>query len=142
MTALERILDEYAQTLKQHPDAVGEVLRSWAFVGEGFGCYSNFDIRIEFQPKEVGYREFKMLMGREFEIVSASDWGGEDDEELRQAIRWFVHPNGIEMGYYWDGDGTLLFYIPELVKGEFDGSVVNTDCKKNYGWEFGELSTE
>ncbi len=137
MTVLQEIFSKYVDTLHTVPDAVGEVLRNWAFVGDGYGCYSNFDIRIEFQPKEVGYREFKMLMGRDYEMI-LSDWGGETDEELRQEIRWFVHPNGIEMGYYWDGDGTLLFYIPELVKDEFDGTVVNMDCKKNNGWEFGE----
>jgi hypothetical protein len=36
------------------------------------------------------------------------------------------------MKYYWDGDGQLEFHFP-------DGSILmNTDCKKDYRWEYYE----
>lgn len=34
----------------------------------------------------------------------------------------------IECRYFWDGDGTLVFILPE---GQY---LVNPDCKKDHGW--------
>lgn len=109
-TSLAAVMDEYAASVcPQHPDALGEVLRAWAFVGEGTGCYSTFDVR--------------------------------PDREEIELIRWFKHPNGIEMGWHWDGDGCLAFFVPELADEDYTGAVTNGDCKKDYGWRFDERRT-
>lgn len=135
---LDDIVKEYIEAIKESPDALGEILRRWAFVGEGFGCYSNFDIRPEFERVHTSYLEFSKMMGRPYSPPDSHSYGwGDTDDEMMERMEWFKHPNGIEMGWYWDGDGTLCFYVPELKDDYYDGTVYNTDCKKSSGWEFG-----
>lgn len=52
-------------------------------------------------------------------------------DEIMDEDKWTcaTHLN-IKMMYHWDGDGTLIFVFA-------DGScLVNTDCKKDYNWEY------
>lgn len=139
MNYLDQIIIENALTSKEHPDALGEILRAWAFVGKGYGCYSNFDVRPDAVPAEVTPREFALLWGREYEgdDTSPNSWGYCDVEAMKE-IRWFKHPSGIEFGWHWDGDGTLAFYVPELADEYHNGVVLNRDCKKDYEWQFQE----
>lgn len=137
MSVLDDIIVKHCLISKNHPDSIGEILRSWAFKKE-YGCYSCFDLIDEFEKVEVTPREFKLLWGRDYDPNHKDDYWGFDEKNAFEEIEWFKHPNGIEVGWHWDGDGLLGFYVPELEDEYYDGSITNSDCKKNYGWEFGE----
>lgn len=137
-SALREIIIEYCQVAKDHPDALGEILRAWAFPGDGTGCYSNFDVRKDFVEVQAGPREFELLFGRPLdEDEGENSWGWDDRAEMKR-ILWYKHPSGIEMGYHWDGDGCLGFFVPELIDEYYNGMVVNHDCKKDHDWRFEE----
>jgi hypothetical protein len=129
--ALAEVAREYAKLQRKDANGLGEMLRAWAFPGKGYGCYSNFDYRPEFVAQKVTPREFGLLWGRGFDPndTDPSSWGYCDAEAMKE-IRWFKHPNGIEMGWHWDGDGCLAFVIPGI------GAIYNSDCKKDYEWEW------
>lgn len=129
---LNEILARYKD--KDDPNFIGEALRDWAFVKHdeySYGCYSTFDLIPEFKPMEFTEREFFFLYGRKPDFEN-NDLYWYDDRDVFKRARWFKNiDNGIEVGWYWDGDGTLAFYIPE------DNIVVcNGDCKKSNTWEF------
>lgn len=136
---INQILTEHAIALRDHPDGLGEVLRAWAFVGDGYGCYSTFDVRPEFEEVTPTYREFRFLFGRPYDYDTTKATWGEPDEWYLERMVWYKHPNGIEVGWLWDGDGTLCFYVPDIKDDFIDGTVTNTDCKKDHGWEFSYL---
>lgn len=138
MSALNDILLDHLDAIKESPDAMGEILRKWAFVGKGYGCYSNFDVRPEFERVAVRFDEFRKIMGRPYKSPTDHSYGWSDtDDEIMERMTWYKHPTGIEVGWYWDGDGTLCFYVPELEDDYYDGTLTNSDCKKSTGWEFG-----
>lgn len=138
MSTLKQIAVEHIEAIKASPDALGEVLRAWAFLEE-YGCYSCFDLRPEFEEAEPTPREFAFLWGRAFDPTdnNPNEWDYCDVATIKK-ISWFKHPNGIEVGWYWDGDGTLGFFVPELADKDCDGSLSNSDCKCSYGWSFGD----
>jgi hypothetical protein len=105
-------------------DMVGEMLRSWAFT-EACGCYSCFDLIEGFDQRPMTPAIAERLMGRPVNPQSADD----DDQDILKRGFYAVHDNGIEVAWYWDGDGTLWFRVP----GEIE--VVNSDCKKDYEWK-------
>jgi hypothetical protein len=108
----------------------GEFLRAWAFVGKGYGCYSTFEVRADLEKADATPREFGFLWGREFrpEDDKPDGWFGYCDADAIKAISWFKHESGIEMGWHWDGDGTLAFFVPGI------GVLRNSDCKHCDGW--------
>lgn len=100
---------------KRSPDAVGEYLRSEIFDeknGQERGCYSTFDVNprvfyLDDIPRDAEYAE--------------GPW---------KHVALHQQTGMINAYWYWDGDGTLVFRLP-------DGSYLsNTDCKKSYGWEW------
>ena len=102
---------------ERNPNAVGEYLRSDFFrqdaAGE-FGCYTTFDWREDVEnldPLRVDPRIW------------------EDAKDEIDILMWARgRKNSIECRWYWDGDGVLVFILP-------DGSVlVNDDCKKDNRW--------
>lgn len=120
----------------EDPNSLGELLRNWAFKEE-YGCYSCFDLIDGFSGVEVTPREFKMMWHRDYNPESTGEYWGDPDSWYIKRISWHKHWCGIEVGWFWDGDGTLLFYVPEI-----NAVVMNTDCKKSYGWEFMESQNE
>ena len=120
--------------VEQNPDAIGEALRSLFFDekltrGRGghrdyreTGCYSTFDWQKDVEELEQQPVVFE-VDGRPEEVIMWTR-GRKNiapvptELDLRQ----------VECRYYWDGDGTLEFVLP-------DGSVLrNDDCKKDHGW--------
>jgi hypothetical protein len=139
MSALDQIITEYGRQAREHPNAIGEILRAWAFPGDGYGCYSTFELRPEFAPVTPTPREFAVLWMRPYDPRdTAPSTMGYCDAEAITEIQWFKHPNGIEVGWYWDGDGTLAFVSDELADEHYTGAVVNGDCKKDNEWRFQE----
>lgn len=140
MSVIKQLLRQYAEAMIESPDAVGEVLRKWAFVGEGVGASSNFDVHPDFEEvEEKTAIHFLRLFGRPFDSRNGGfDSWGDSDSYIIENMRWFRHPTGIEMGWYWDGDGLLSFYVPELEDEFYSGCISNSDCKKMHGWDFVE----
>lgn len=107
------------------PNALGEMLRDITFVGEGYGCYSDFDLLPEAVKLSKADREI---------FWRASKY--EDPEEVAGMGEGCIYSIGdyrIEMVYYWDGDGVLAFRV---YKGlQILAHIENDDCKKNYRWE-------
>ena len=105
---------------QNNPNEVGELLRGLFFKqnrekGE-LGCYSSFDLQdgVEELPKTLV---------------------DEEEEDDQWKLYWSnfqktIEGKTIKMSYYWDGDGELVFFFE-------DGSaLVNSDCKKDYYWEY------
>ena len=96
-------------TQKSNPNAVGELLRDsfWNQSDDRIGCYSSFD-----------YNE---------DVESLPNERKTDDQYTLWSVAIW---NNIICRWYWDGDGTIEFTFS-------DGSIlINTDCKKNYTWEW------
>lgn len=103
----------------ENPNALGELFRDITFVKnnkDDYGCYSTFDVHKEF--KEINDKkqinQIKELMGLEH------------DDHL---TIYFNSDLNLIVAWHWDGDGTLLFQHKEI-------TIINTDCKKGYTWEF------
>lgn len=113
----------------ENPNALGEALRALTFPGEGFGCYSNFETRVDTD-------EWATESRRAFyaDYVHNEDAG--DLEDAVQAGRSFSSSSDgyrIECCWFWDGDGILCYAVyagPVLVR-----ALENWDCKKNYVWQ-------
>lgn len=106
-------------------DLIGEILRAHVFVpdahGNDLGCYSTFELRPEFIPVDrasaLGVEMAKRLLGTSFHA---------SPEEIENV---HLYSDGrIHVGWYWDGDGVLLFMVDQI-------AFINTDCKKTYGWD-------
>jgi hypothetical protein len=112
------------------PDVAGELLRELTFVGEGYGCYSTFEVRDgAVQWGEESRRKFWLQLE-----------DPNDDEASERALElagwgegytYTLGPVVVNVCWYWDGDGCLAFQV----RGpDFERVVENTDCKKSYGW--------
>ena len=101
-------------------EELGEFLRKQTFVGDGMGCYSTFELReYKIGDSISTFKEKKPTK----KILDAMGFVGKPEGRV-YCYDW----EGFVVAWYWDGDGTLLF--------AFDGRmIVNTDCKKTYGWK-------
>jgi hypothetical protein len=108
------------------PDPIGEALRS-KFFDEKI-------IPVSSRMMEVGCQPY-----RETGCYSTFDWQKDvkelppilvdpDDDYPNPATWTRGEKEGIECRYYWDGDGTLAFKLPD---GRW---LVNYDCKKDHEW--------
>jgi len=112
---------------KLSSDVLGEALREITFVGEGIGCYENFDVRpdaTQWTPEKIRSfveQEFNHLDGVDFVVKVAEGYTFNEGDLI------------IDVFWYWDGDGILEFCVK---KGqEVLRAVINTDCKTDYCWE-------
>jgi hypothetical protein len=119
-------------------NAVGELLRDVTFTGDGYGCYSTFEVRSD---------------AREWHELERTDYwrarhAGEDDyiEELASeeaalgsGYTYTFANHRIDVCWYWDGDGHLEFlvYDPD---GDPMRRLYNTDCKNAYHWDSEEVA--
>jgi hypothetical protein len=118
----------------EDPNEFGEALRNYCFVGncEQTGCYSTFDLIPQLKEVKFGkiYEEARKMLLSE-----------DDDEEIR-VFYWEVkgkdcyiekykicEPFELVCAWFWDGDGFLYFRYKNR-------AVINTDCKKDYYWEW------
>lgn len=107
-------------------DDFGEALRGFCFIGTSqlIGCYSTFEVN-------KGFNEIKE--GKIWEEAKSHLWGDTIPKVYHLKVDLdnlhICEPFEIIMGWTWDGDGCLYF--------RFNGrKVINTDCKKSYGWEW------
>lgn len=109
----------------QDADSLGEILLKYTFIGEGRGCYSNFDLNPKFRLWTQGKDQFSdNFLGEQMYY--------EEDEYLEETnrIQSYMDPE-LELGviWYWCGDGSLIFKFGDIL-------IENTDIKKSYGWRF------
>lgn len=109
----------------ESPDAFGEIIRDYAFVTQNendIGCYDTFDLRKSFKPIPI-----KSELGKKMiEIMQAEL--PYDTPQLFTNGHFFV-------GWWWDGDGTLVVGCRHQNAYKF---AVNEDCKKTYFWKWGD----
>lgn len=118
-----------------NPSAIGEALRS-SFFDEKMvksrngnyretGCYSAFDWKADVEvlpelPLHTGHNHPPAEVGKPDDYCGAC---------MDLGMTWKRgQKDGIECRWYWDGDGTLAFKLPD---GRW---LVNTDCKKDHEW--------
>ena len=117
----------------------GEALRYFSFIGnsEQTGCYSTFDVKKTFTKVLSGkiFEEAKKYLWEDITptvyhwLLKEKDcWIAYDDPKNPLRMKW-CDPFEIVMGWTWDGDGCLYFRFN-------DKKVRNTDCKKDYTWEW------
>ena len=112
-------------------NGAGEVLRTITFVGLGYGCYQNMNVRLDaalWSRKQI----------RTFAEKAFPNKDGEMDY-IAERARGYTFKEGnvtVDVFWYWDGDGTLCFRARE---GEdLICEIVNTDCKHDYDWRDAE----
>ncbi len=126
------------------PNLFGEALRNLCFVGNGQqkGCYETFDVNKTFYQVTKGeiLEEAKKYLFEDAQPyiyhckVEEKDCYlnyesyGEIENKGKMKI---CDPYEIVVGWSWDGDGCLYFRFN-------DRKVLNTDCKKDYTWEWVE----
>lgn len=106
----------------EDPNVFGETLRDYCFdcPPNQTGCYSCFKLKTQF--KEV---DRKSALGKWFirELEQCDpDWS------LGNQCSIFSDGN-IWIGWFWEGDGDLI-----IIEGKKIAR--NTDCKKDYTWEW------
>jgi len=114
--------------LMNDPNEFGEALRDYCFVPDGvgwgnYGCYSTFELRPEFKKllNNSGIRQ---------RLSKLSGWSGSDGR-----VNFYCYSNGnIHLGWWWDGDGTLIIQ-------EGNKITINNDCKCDYTWEWVDNDT-
>lgn len=121
-------VSELATVLKKlGTNGLGEVLRAITFVGDGYGCYQNFDVRPDATswPREQVHAFVEKMFPNHMD--------GPDFVVGRTNGYTFKEGNiTVDVFWYWDGDGTLYFRAQEgdVILGE----VINYDCKCDYDW--------
>lgn len=140
-TLAEEITPNHSKLLKDMGEAnyLGEAIRSHVFPGEGYGCYENFEVADwlhSTKERKIPLDIATLLLGSfakdEDELASVCSYRGV----------WYYRgklnkPLILDVYYYWDGDGVLLFKIthPPGVNKEEPIILYNSDCKKDYEWQ-------
>ena len=109
----------------EDPNVLGEALLKYSFVGEGRGCYNNFELRPSFRLFSSGKNGFADHFLGEGDLYDTYEYSQEIDRissyldaEIELAVAWL-----------WDGDGHLIFQLGEVM-------LENTDIKKSNNWRF------
>jgi hypothetical protein len=104
---------------------LGEILLDYSFVGEGRGCYSNFELRDCFREYSSGRDQFADRFIGEGDLFDTYEYAQEIE-----GIKSYINPE-IELivCWNWSGDGHLIFKLGPLI-------LENTDIKKSYNWKF------
>lgn len=127
MSELTVLLKRLAKTTH---NGLGEVLRALTFVGKGYGCHSNFDVR----PDAVLWPEDC----RRFFVELATPYLSPDAlahciTHGRCCYRYHIENLTVDVFWFWDGNGTLCFRLREDDK--ILAQIINHDCKCPDEWE-------
>jgi hypothetical protein len=116
------------------PNALGELLREAGFIGEGLGCYYNFDVRADAKEWDSAERQNFYTQIGWIDPTDPDEWNDWEEVVNKSHGYSFSFENvKVEMAWYWDGDGVLAYRVwrdKELLR-----SIINSDCKKPYRWE-------
>jgi hypothetical protein len=123
----------------------GEALRNYCFIGncEQTGCYSTFELIPQLKEIKSGkiYKEaLKVIFPGKYKekikvfacIVKEKDcYVSYDNPEGKPNKMKICEPFELICAWHWDGDGDLYFRYNNR-------KALNTDCKKDYVWEWVE----
>lgn len=127
---------------------LGELLRAVTFVGEGYGCYQNFDVR----PDATKWSKEQLATFIEGHLRTKYTRNEDDQDEDRnegkfipdhRADDWRADAEGytfdedglkVDVIWHWDGDGTLAFRVKQE-DGKVKHLLVHHDCKNDYEWD-------
>ena len=118
------------ESVIEEPNALGEALLKYSFVGEGRGCYSNFTLRDSFKKYDKGKLTFANFLVGVWpdDLLECAEYKAGVEE-----ISCFKDEDtGLIVAWLWDGDGSLAFLIDEKKKIFLE----NSDIKKSYNWMF------
>ena len=120
----------------------GEAMRGFCFIGtsEDTGCYSTFDMnkcltkvtegKIIEEAKKYLYEDVEPTIYH-YKLEEKDCYMQYCGHEGKVEKSKICEPYEIVIGWTWDGDGCLYFRFN-------DRKVVNTDCKKDYTWNWVE----
>lgn len=115
-----------SSVMKLDANVMGELLRAFTFVGDGYGCYENFQVRSDATEltriDRINYWS---------EIYEYSDETASEAADLGKAYMFKVGGLRIECFWFWDGDGFLSFTVDDHGNVK---TVFNDDCKKPHNW--------
>jgi len=105
----------------------GEALRNYAFLPKDQrGCYSTFALKQEFRKIKKECKLGQLLLKH----LGMNPDGSVGEGDWKEQFNPSLYSNGnIHLGWYWDGDGILV-----VIEGS--KIAVNSDCKKDYTWEW------
>lgn len=126
MSELAVLLKRLAETTN---NGLGEALRALTFVGNGYGCYSNFDVRPDAVPWPNDYRRFFVEL-TEFNL-SPNELATRVTQS--HGYRYHIDDLTIDVFWVWDGDGTLCFRLKE--GANVLAQITTHDCKHCDEWE-------
>jgi hypothetical protein len=107
-------------------DCLGEILLKYCFIGEGRGCYSNFNLRPEFRLYTAGKDQFsRHLLGDCISWMTESDY----EQEINSINSYIDAELDLVIVWLYEHDGHLVFKFGDIM-------LENTDIKKSYGWRF------
>jgi hypothetical protein len=123
--------------IEQDPNKFGEALRNYCFVGNCMqrGCYDTFELmphlkrvtsgKIFNEAKEIIKPEFiESLYVFYFKLHEHNCYLDDDEYNIK-----ICEPYEIVCAWEWNGDCTIYFRFNNR-------KVINTDGKKDYGWEW------
>lgn len=109
----------------EDPNTLGEALLKYAFVGEGRGCYSNFELRPSFRLWREGMDKFSENLVGPCDIYSEEEY----EEEVNKISSYIDAELDLAVAWLWSGDGSLIFKLGDVI-------LQNTDIKKSHNWKF------
>lgn len=125
---------------EQDPNKFGEALRDYCFKGNcmNTGCYDTFEMMEFFKKVEERHPIYEKAKKYLYEDIKPTVYYYKLEEKdcyMKYEFDGKIHndkiyePSEIVIGWTWDGDGCL--YIRWNNK-----AVRNSDCKKDYTWEW------
>jgi hypothetical protein len=85
---------------KLKPNTLGEVFREITFIGEGLGCYENFEVRKDAVPWSEDEKKL---------FIVRSLWSDEGDQKTGEGYTFVEGNLQIEVFWCFNGDVTLIF---------------------------------
>jgi len=112
---------------KLTPDQLGEFLRAVFFV-EPVGAVTCFETVDETQTCPIVCLPPESICRQTYNSIPLGE-DGDFQSDIQTLYLILPHVGQVIVGWFWDGDGVLEFYIPSLGL-----LLTNDDCKKDHGW--------
>jgi len=124
--------------LNTSADVAGELLRGLTFPANntdetdwGLGCYSTFEVIEDARPLDKDARA-EILAAAFGPEDDPDDWGYRQEEiDTSTGYTFEVAGATINVVWYWDGDGTLIY---QILTDAGERVIHNSDCKKTIRW--------
>lgn len=109
------------------------MLREVTFPGDGYGCYSTFEVR-EAARKWAHRERVNWWRGFGYGDDEESGTTAKEAADMGAGYSYEIGGYQINVCWFWDGDGILTFEVCDST-GYVLRRLENNDCKKSYRWE-------